>query len=80
MSLKISIPQVEMFDRDTMMIVAMIITLAGTIYMFREFQKQKQEITNVKYYVSRKMSQPSAKPAEPVEPVDPAEDAESDED
>lgn len=68
-----------MFDRDTMMIVAMIATLAATIYMFREFQKQKQEITNVKYYVSRKLSQP-AKPAETAEVAEPVEDAESDED
>lgn len=69
-----------MFDRDTMMIVAMIISLAGTIYMFREFQKQKQEITNVKYYVSRKMSQTPADDAKKTESVEPVEHAESDED
>jgi len=66
-----------MFDRDTMMIVAMIVTLAGTIYMFREFQKQKQEITNVKYYVSKKLSTP---PSPPKKEEEEEEDADSDDD
>ena len=65
-----------MFDRETMMLIAVIVTLAGTAYMFREFQKQKQEITNVKYYVSKKLSSPP-KPAEHEEAP---ESADSDED
>lgn len=77
-----------MFNRDTMMIVAVIVSLAATIYLFREFQKQKQDVTNVKYYVSRKLSQTPAndarvtapEPTESVEPVESAEPAESDED
>ena len=68
------------------MMIAMVITLAGTVYMFREFQKQKQEITNVKYYVSRKLSS-TAQPVrqqvaveEPEEPEEPEEAVDSDED
>ena len=66
-----------MFDRETMMLIAVIVTLAGTAYMLREFQKQKQEITNVKYYVSKKLSTPPTPPK--VEVAD-EEDADSDED
>ena len=65
------------------MMVAMVITLAGTIYMFREFQKQKQEITNVKYYVSRKLpsaAQPVRQPEPPTETEEPEEAVDSDED
>jgi hypothetical protein len=69
-----------MFDRDTMMIVAMIVTLAGTIYMFREFQKQKQEITNVKYYVSKKLSTSPSPPSPPKKEEEEEEDADSDDD
>ena len=69
------------------MMIAMVITLAGTVYMFREFQKQKQDITNVKYYVSRKLSS-TAQPVrqqvvpveEPEEPEEPEGAVESDED
>ena len=63
-----------MFDRETMMLIAVIVTLVGTAYMFREFQKQKQEITNVKYYVSKKLSTP------PSPPKEEEEDAGSDDD
>jgi hypothetical protein len=45
-----------MLTRENMMIVAMIVTLAATIYLYRESQKQRLDITNVKYYVSRKLS------------------------
>ena len=72
----------EMFDRETMMMIAIVITLVGTVYMFREFQKQKQEITNVKYYVSRKLShtptsEHTAKVSDPEQ--EPEGSAESDE-
>lgn len=73
-----------MFNRDTMMIVAVIVSLAATIYLFREFQKQKQDVTNVKYYVSRKLSQTPANDATVVAPksesVEPEGAVESDED
>lgn len=72
-----------MFDRETMMMIAMVITLAGTVYMFREFQKQKQEITNVKYYVSRKLSstsQPVRQQVAVEEAEEPEEAVDSDED
>jgi hypothetical protein len=67
------------------MIVAMIVTLAATIYLYRESQKQRLDITNVKYYVSRKLSsvdkpKSSERVPESAKSAESEKSAESDED
>lgn len=52
-----------MFDianRETMMLVAVIVSLAATYYLYTEMKKQKEDMLKVKTFVSHKMSQPPA--------------------
>ena len=67
-------------DRETMMMVALVVSIAASFYMFNELKKQKQEISTVKNYavaVSKKIPRvetrkPAAKRSEP----EPEEDEE----
>ena len=68
------------FDRETMMLVAVIVSLAASFYMFSEMKKQKQEIATVKNYavaVSKKIP-PRIEPKKPPKrvEVEPEEDEE----
>jgi len=59
-----------MFDfanRETMMIVAIIVSLASTYYIYTEMKKQKNDMYKVKAYVSHKLAHTPANDAkEPV--------------
>ncbi len=55
-----------MFDfanRETMMIVAVIVSLAATYYLYTEMKKQKTDMYKVKAYVSHKLAQTPANEA-----------------
>lgn len=55
-----------MFDfanRETMMIVAVIVSLATTYYLYTEMKKQKTDMYKVKAYVSHKLAQTPANEA-----------------
>ena len=55
-----------MFDfanRETMMIVAVIVSLTATYYIYTEMKKQKTDMYKVKAYVSHKLAQTPANDA-----------------
>lgn len=43
-------------DRETMMIVAIVVCAAATIFLFRELSKTKDEINDVKGFSSKMMN------------------------
>ena len=48
-----------MFDfsnRETVMLVAVIVSLTATYYLYTEMKKQKEDMLKVKTYVSHKLS------------------------
>lgn len=38
------------FDRETMLMVAVVVSIAASVYLYREFQKQTQDISNLRTY------------------------------
>jgi cbb3-type cytochrome oxidase subunit 3 len=65
-------------DRETLMMVATIVAIAGVIFLFREMNKQKQDVDNLKNFSAQliqKLSTPMPIPS-PAPQVDTAEEEE----
>jgi hypothetical protein len=63
-------------DRETLMMVATIVTIAGVIFLFREMNKQKQDVDNLKNFSAQliqKLSTPMPVPV-PAPQVDTTEE------
>jgi len=61
-------------DRETLMMVATIVAIAGVIFLFRETNKTKQDVDNLKNFSAQLVQKLSAPPPVPhpvpqVEPV-----------
>jgi len=55
-------------NRDTMMLVATVVCVAGILFLFREVNKTKQEVEHMKdfsEYVSKKLEAPQLVAKEP---------------
>ena len=55
-------------NRDTMMLVATVVCVAGPLFLFREVNKTKQEVEHMKdfsEYVSKKLEAPQLVAKEP---------------
>jgi hypothetical protein len=65
-----------MFDRETVVMIAVAITLVATCYLFNELQKQKLDMNNVKTYMTRKVSHTPANDTKPVPTNEIAEEEE----
>jgi hypothetical protein len=67
-------------DRETLMMVATIVAIAGVIFLFREMNKQKQDVDNLKNFSAQliqKLSTPMPMPMpSPAPQVDTAEEEE----
>jgi len=66
-------------DRETLMMVATIVAIAGVIFLFREMNKQKQDVDNLKNFSAQliqKLSAPVPMPS-PAPQVDTAEEEET---
>jgi len=62
-------------DRETLMMVATIVAIAGVIFLFREMNKQKQDVDNLKNFSAQLIQKlstpmPMPSPAPQVEPTD----------
>jgi len=63
-------------DRETLMMVATIVAIAGVIFLFREMNKQKQDVDNLKNFSAQliqKLSTPMPVPV-PAPQVDTTEE------
>jgi hypothetical protein len=75
-----------MFDfanRETMILLAVILTVAATYYLYTEMKRQKEDINNIRTYVSHKLArspandarkQPKKKPVEEVQEIEEEEE------
>jgi hypothetical protein len=57
-------------DRETLMMVATIVAIAGVIFLFKEMNKAKQDVENLKNFSAQliqKMSTPMPRPAPQVD-------------
>ena len=62
-------------DRETLMMVATIVAIAGVIFLFREMNKAKQDLDNLKNFSAQLIQKLSApvqmpRPAPQVEPTE----------
>ena len=65
-------------DRETLMMVATIVAIAGVIFLFREMNKAKQDVDNLKNFSAQliqKLSTPMPMPR-PAPQVDTTEEVE----
>jgi hypothetical protein len=66
-------------DRETLMMIATIVAIAGVIFLFKEMNKAKQDVESLKNFSAhlvRRLTMPEPQ-SEPVsEPEDEKEDAE----
>jgi cbb3-type cytochrome oxidase subunit 3 len=65
-------------DRETLMMVATIVAIAGVIFLFREMNKAKQDVDNLKNFSAQliqKLSTPMPMPS-PAPQVDTTEEEE----
>ncbi len=56
------------FDRETAMIVAVVVSLLASAYLYKELQKQKQDMSTIQSYtvsMSKQLSQAPANDAPP---------------
>ena len=66
-------------DRETLMMVATIVAIAGVIFLFREMNKAKQDVDNLKNFSAQliqKLSAPMPMPR-PAPQVDTTEEPET---
>jgi cbb3-type cytochrome oxidase subunit 3 len=68
-------------DRETLMMVATIVAIAGVIFLFREMNKAKQDVDNLKNFSAQLIQKLSApvpmpRPAPQVEPTEEEETTE----
>ena len=64
-------------DRETLMMIATIVAIAGVIFLFREMNKAKQDVENLKNFSAHVVQRLSAPEPEPV-PVPVAEKKDED--
>jgi hypothetical protein len=70
------------FDRETLTIVAIIVCIAATAYMYKEFTKAKSDIENIKGFCNKIVQAHTPPPPQPSIPLrrdDDAEDEDEDE-
>ena len=53
-------------DRETLMMIATIVAIAGVIFLFREMNKAKQDVENLKNFSAHVIQRLSAPEPEPV--------------
>ena len=63
-------------DRETLMMVATIVAIAGVIFLFREMNKQKQDVDNLKNFSAQLIQKLSTPMSSPAPQVDTAEEEE----
>jgi hypothetical protein len=67
-------------DRETLMMIATIVAIAGVIFLFREMNKAKQDVENLKNFSAHVVQRLSAPEPEPEpEPVAEKKDEEKEE-
>ena len=72
-------------DRETLMMVATIVAIAGVIFLFREMNKAKQDVDNLKNFSAQLIQKlstpvPMPRPTPQVEPTEePATETETNE-
>jgi hypothetical protein len=60
-------------DRETLMMVATIVAIAGVIFLFKEMNKTKQDVDNLKHFSAQlvqKLGAPTPHPVPQVETVE----------
>ena len=68
------------FDRETLTIVAIIVCIAATVYMYKEFTKAKSDIENIKGFCNKIVqAHTPPQPSIPLRRDDDAEDEDEDE-
>jgi hypothetical protein len=69
------------FDRETLTIVAIIVCIAATAYMYKEFTKAKSDIENIKGFCNKivQAHTPPPQPSTSLRRNDDAEDEDEDE-
>ena len=69
------------FDRETLTIVAIIVCIAATVYMYKEFTKAKSDIENIKGFCNKivQAHTPPTQPSTSLRRNDDAEDEDEDE-
>ena len=55
-------------DRETLMMVATIVAIAGVVFLFREMNKTKEDVDNLKNFSTQLVKKLSAPPPLPVTP------------
>ena len=68
-------------DRETLMMIATIVAIAGVIFLFREMNKAKQDVENLKNFSAhlvQRLSVPEPRP-EPVKETKPVKEEPSEE-
>jgi len=66
-------------DRETLMMIATIVAIAGVVFLFKEMNKAKQDVENLKNFSAHlvhRLSAPEAKATPEAEPETEKEDAE----
>ena len=63
-------------DRETLMLIATIVAIAGVIFLFKEMNKAKQDVENLKNFSAHLVQRLSAPEPEPKPDVKPEEIAE----
>jgi len=66
-------------DRETLMMIATIVAIAGVIFLFKEMNKAKQDVESLKNFSAHlvhRLSAPEAKATPEAEPETEKEDAE----
>ena len=57
-------------DRETLMMIATIVAIAGVVFLFREMNKAKQDVDNLKNFSAHLVQRLSAPVPQPVEEPD----------
>ena len=60
-------------DRETLMLIATIVAIAGVIFLFKEMNKAKQDVENLKNFSAHLVQRLSAPEPEPKPDVKPEE-------
>lgn len=63
-------------NRETVTFIAIILSIAATYYLFTEMKRQKEDINNIKSFVSHKLARSPANDAKKQPNVDTSEEVE----
>ena len=61
-------------DRETLTMIATIVAIAGVIFLFREMNKAKADVENLKNFSAHLVQRLSAPPPEPEPEPEPVQD------